>query len=79
MTITKFTHATIIDGTGNKPIENGIIVGKWKLVQASDRVYELYDLNKDPQQKRNLAATHSEVRKNLIGFYNYWKEKLAKP
>ncbi|HCB01199.1 MAG TPA: amidohydrolase family protein [Anaerolineae bacterium] len=26
MTITKFTHATIIDGTGDKPIENGIVV-----------------------------------------------------
>ncbi|HRJ74848.1 MAG TPA: amidohydrolase family protein [Anaerolineales bacterium] len=26
MTITKFTHATIIDGTGSKPIENGIVV-----------------------------------------------------
>lgn len=26
MTITKLTHATIIDGTGNKPIENGIVV-----------------------------------------------------
>lgn len=26
MTLTKFTHTTIIDGTGKKPIENGIVV-----------------------------------------------------
>lgn len=26
MTLTKFTHPTIIDGTGNKPIENGLVV-----------------------------------------------------
>ena len=56
-------------------IENGLIVGKWKLVQKPDRIYELYDIEKDPQQLKNLAETHHEVRLNLVGFYDYWKEK----
>jgi imidazolonepropionase-like amidohydrolase len=54
MTLTKFTHATIIDGTGNKPIENGIVViedekiifaGKfedWK--DAEGKTYQEMDL-----------------------------------
>ncbi|MBL8050956.1 MAG: amidohydrolase family protein [Anaerolineales bacterium] len=54
MTITKFTHATIIDGNGNKPIENGLVViedekiifaGKledWK--DAEDKTYQEIDL-----------------------------------
>lgn len=54
MTITKFIHATIIDGTGNKPIENGIVVvedekiifaGKledWK--DAEGKIYQEMDL-----------------------------------
>lgn len=59
-------------------IDNGMIVGKWKLIQKTDRNYELYDLEKDPTQLKNLAETHSEVRKNLVGFYQYWKEKNPK-
>lgn len=58
-----------------KLIENGLIVGKWKLIQKSDKVYELYNLEKDPQQFKNLAGTHREVLENIVGFYNYLKSK----
>lgn len=58
-----------------KWIDNEFTVGKWKLIPKSAGLYDLYDLEKDPDQLKNLAKTHGQVLENLVGFYKYWKEK----
>ncbi len=59
-------------------LENGLIVGNWKLIEVGNNEYELYDLHTDPEEKNNLANQKSEVRGNMAGFYRYWKEKEEK-
>ena len=57
--------------TSNSPIYNrfmhGVRDGKWKLVQVIDHerrsttvTTELFDLDSDPEENRNLAATHPD-------------------
>ncbi|WP_373497715.1 hypothetical protein, partial [Aquiflexum sp.] len=59
-------------------LENGLIVGNWKLIEVGNKEYELYDLETDPEEKNNIANQKSEVRGNMAGFYHYWKGKEEK-
>lgn len=44
---------------------------RWRLVNNS----KLYDIIKDPKQKKNVAAKHPEVIKNMRDYYDTWWKK----
>jgi hypothetical protein len=41
-----------------------------------DAAGQLFDLNKDPGQQRNVAADHPEVLKRLVGAADRWKREV---
>ena len=58
------------------------IIGGWKVIRyADDGKVELYDLNNDPMEKKDLAATHPEktnaLLKNLKGYLTDVDAQLA--
>ena len=69
-------------GSGHSP-SNAIRVGDWKLIQltddktdAKDR-YELYNLNEDIGEQKNLAFEHHEKTHELAVQLADWLEKSA--
>lgn len=46
-----------------------IRMGKWKIIRASsdDKTVELYDLNRDPGETRNVSAENSAIVTQLVG------------
>lgn len=81
------THDTLIWDTG---IETAVRMGKWKLRTASSREhadYEktelelgefLYDLEKDPGEKINLASEYPDTLASLKRIHLDWRNKLEK-
>ncbi len=79
------THDTLIWDTG---IETAVRMGKWKLRTASSREhadYEmtelelgefLYDIEKDPGEKNNLAGEYPDTLAMLKTIHLEWREKL---
>ncbi|QDT63488.1 arylsulfatase [Calycomorphotria hydatis] len=49
-----------------------VMTERWRLVNAK----ELYDIQKDPGQKKNLARQHPDVVAELSGEYDQWWESL---
>jgi len=52
--------------------------GQWKLVRMADDD-ELYDLESDPQESRNLAQDNPQILKDLQEEYNRWDAKMIPP
>ena len=52
--------------------------GNWKLVAAKDRV-ELFDLERDLGERKDLAARHPKVVSELTDKYNAWLDEMAEP
>ncbi|MGB1937890.1 MAG: hypothetical protein ACPHVK_10405, partial [Akkermansiaceae bacterium] len=52
---------------------SGVRTQRWRLVNGT----ELYDIPADPGQKRNVAAKHPEVLKELNAAYDAWWDSLA--
>jgi arylsulfatase B len=52
--------------------------GKWKLLRAGPR-WELYDLETDPSEKREVSASHKELTKTLIERWEAWSKTQAEP
>ncbi|MCP5112009.1 MAG: sulfatase-like hydrolase/transferase, partial [bacterium] len=50
--------------------------GKWKMVNNRD-VIELYDLEADPGETRNLFDHHPDVLKRLRRLFNEWRSEMA--
>jgi len=55
------------------PIRQGVVLDGWKLVIGGRRV-QLYHLEKDPYEKRNLSATHPEKVEELRGYIEEWDQ-----
>lgn len=50
--------------------------GDWKLVMEGNREPELYMIDNDPGEARNVATTHSDVVKRLTNDFNTWKAAM---
>ena len=46
---------------------------QWRLVNGK----ELYDINADPGQKKNIASANSKVVSRLTKFYDAWWEEIV--
>jgi arylsulfatase A-like enzyme len=54
--------------------------GKWKLHHYFEEDdYELYNLDEDPGEIDNLAESQPEIREQLIGILNNWRERVNAP
>jgi len=53
--------------------------GKWKLVEFGDQFSQLYDLESDIGEKRDLSAAHPEVVKDLRASWKQWSGQMANP
>jgi arylsulfatase A-like enzyme len=52
--------------------------GKWKLFRGGPR-WELYDLEADPSEKREVSASHQELTKTLVERWEAWSKTQAEP
>ena len=51
--------------------------GKWKLVARHKGAWELYDLQADRTELRNVAAANSERVKELAAKYDGWATRAG--
>jgi arylsulfatase len=58
---------------GNRAVRQG----RWKLVSRWRRGWELYDLEADRTELRNLAAEQPERVRELVALYEEWAESAA--
>lgn len=49
---------------------------RWKLISDSDGRVELYDLEKDPGEQRNLAGERTDISRKLLAALEDWKRRL---
>ena len=53
--------------------KSSVMTDQWRLVNGE----ELYDINADPSQKKNIAADNPKVVKRLTKFYDAWWEEIV--
>ncbi|MFC1735666.1 sulfatase [Candidatus Hydrogenedentota bacterium] len=53
--------------------------GKWKLTQPRRAPFALYDLTSDIGEKNDLTEEYPEKARELMGEYEQWSGKMAKP
>ncbi|MED5585314.1 MAG: arylsulfatase [Verrucomicrobiota bacterium] len=53
--------------------KSSVMTDQWRLVNGK----ELYDINADPGQKKNIAAANQAVVKRLTRFYDAWWEEIV--
>ncbi|MGD9127019.1 MAG: arylsulfatase [Planctomycetia bacterium] len=75
----KFTDRMVVIQYGAKPkkFQSTVLWNKWRLVKGK----ELYQVDKDPGQKNDVAADHPEIVKKMREHYEQWwakNEPLAK-
>jgi arylsulfatase len=58
---------------GNRAIRKG----KWKLVRLPEGQWELYDIEADRAEQRNLAGQKPEIVKELSGAYHAWAKRCG--
>jgi arylsulfatase len=56
---------------GNRAVRDG----KWKLVSRFPQDWELYDLDADPTETKNLAAENPDKVKELAALHEAWSER----
>jgi arylsulfatase len=52
--------------------------GAWKLCLAGNNRPELYNLDEDPGESRDLSSRNSEVVGRMIAEYRAWEEEVTK-
>jgi len=79
---------SLLPAFGNRPIERdalywehygnaGIRQGGWKLVRERGKPWELYNLESDPTELRDLAASHPEKLAALREKYDAWARRCG--
>lgn len=58
---------------GNKAIR----IGNWKAVNPRNGTWELYDLNQDRTELKNLATEHPEKLRELIQAWRQWAQRCG--
>ena len=58
--------------------QTAIREGQWKLLRGGDRAY-LFDLNSDPEEKKNLLQKHPEIAARLTEKLTTWTSELKPP
>jgi arylsulfatase len=58
---------------GHKAVRNG----KWKLVASFNEPWELYDMENDRVESRDLSASRSRVANELIAMYEDWARRVG--
>ena len=52
--------------------------GKWKIVrEGKDNPWELYDMDKDPSETKDLSARHPEIVDRLDTMFKEWKKRVS--
>lgn len=62
-----------IEHEGNRLVREG----KWKLVSYFEKQWELYDLESDPTEQRNLALENVDTTKRLAAAYDSWADRVG--
>jgi arylsulfatase len=62
-----------LEHEGNRLVREG----RWKLVGFFDAPWELYDLEADPTELRNVAAAHADIVTRLSAAYATWAERVG--
>ena len=65
-----FTHQTIFGNTWITP--GSVRTQKYRIVNNGDDQWELFDMDTDPSQKRNIAAKNPEILEKLKKHYENW-------
>lgn len=59
---------------------SGARQGRWKIVRADPAdPFELYDLNKDPGEARDLAKEKPNTQRRLAGAFDQWRRQFPDP
>jgi arylsulfatase len=53
--------------------KSAVLWNKWRLVNYT----ELYDIEKDPAQKSNIAEQHYKIVNAMQGYYDKWQQEVA--
>jgi len=57
----------------------GVRLGPWKLILGpAESTYELYDLDADPREQKNLYGEKPEIVSRLTEVLESWKELVAR-
>jgi len=71
-------HGHLFWSSGGESGKWAIRSGKWKLVTQKDKT-ELFDLEADLAESKDLAAAHPEVVAELTKTYDAWLDEMAEP
>lgn len=65
---------------GRSEPSSAVRQGDWKLIENfADQTFELFDLQRDPGETRNLASSEPERARELIAALQQWQQQLAAP
>ena len=62
-----------IEHEGNRLVRDG----RWKLVNFFEEEWELFDLENDPTELRNIAKSQPEIVARLSAAYDAWASRVG--
>ena len=57
----------------------GIRKNQWKALKVYNQSWKLFDLNKDPGEKKNLSNRHPDILKQMIKEAEFWSRSHKEP
>lgn len=86
--ITPLEGKSLVPAFANRPIERdaiywehlgnrAVLAGKWKLVAVAHGPWELYDIDADRNELKNLAATHPDQTQRLAAQWQAWADRVG--
>ncbi len=61
-----------LEHEGNRAVRNG----KWKLVSSRNKEWELYDMEKDRTETKNLKNQYLETANELKNLWDSWARRV---